>query len=148
MRGIVLPVMSDSAFLDEEDLWGQFAALNEHLLEVRSLIDQFCARHRFLSSEGRSPGRHSRIRFERQGRPLLWFDFQIVEGHRRDLTYELSCGAILDDGESRFYKISQCFSARPFEEVVLILPEQLENALRTMETWDARYLKRNGDRFA
>lgn len=147
----IATAMSDNDFLDEEYLWRHFAALNDQILEVRPIFDQFCARYKFASVEPRTPSRNPQIRLERPGQPSLWFDLRMERDRQdcppQDLPYELSCGAILDDGQSRYYKILQCFSAKPFEQVPLILKEEMEKALRTLLTWDVKFLKKNGDKF-
>ncbi|MBS2035703.1 hypothetical protein JST97_12000 [bacterium] len=143
--------MTEPDFLDEEFLWGHFAAINDHLSELKPIIDQFCARYKFRAIENRAE-RNPRIRLERAGQPTLWLDLRMEQKQGRevihqDLPYELSCGAILDDGQGRYYKILQCFSGRPFEQVLSQLKGELENALRLLLTWDAKFLKKNGDRF-
>ena len=136
-----------------------FVALSEHLEEVRPIFDDFCTRHGFVYVDRRSLGRYPRIRIERPGAPSLWFDLwmevgkdgQRFERFRRDLPYELSAGAslVLQDGSKygvRFDKCFQCFSGEPFDQVGAILQDKLETHLRTLEQWDAQYLKEHGER--
>src|SRR6516165_5430607 len=51
-----------------------FAALNEHLEELRPIFDAFCARHRFVYGDRKSLGRYPRIRIEKTGATKIWFD--------------------------------------------------------------------------
>src|SRR5579862_708113 len=134
-----------------------FAALNEHLEEVRPIFDDFCARHVFVYVNRLSLGRYPRIRVERAGETTIWFDLwmefdkdgQRFERFRRDLPYELAAGAFVDiaDGSThgiRFQKCFQCFSGKPFDEVGSILSTEMERHLPTLEEWDVQYLKVNG----
>lgn len=143
--------MTEPDFLDEESLWDHFAAINDHLSEFRPILEQFCSRYKFKAIENRAE-RNPRIRLERAGQPTLWLELRMEPKQGRelifqDLPYELSCGAILDDGGGRYYKINQCFSARPFEQVAQTLKTELEKALKTLLAMDVVYLKKNGDRF-
>lgn len=143
--------MTEPDFLDEELLWDECAAINDHLSEFRPILDQFCARYKFKAIENRAE-RNPRIRLERAGQPTLWLDLRMEQKQGRelipqDLPYELSCGAILTDGQARFYKICQCFSGRPFDQVTQTLKGELEKALKTLLSMDVVYLKKNGDRF-
>ncbi|MFN8609484.1 MAG: hypothetical protein U0931_18240 [Vulcanimicrobiota bacterium] len=143
--------MSEPDFLDEDYLWDHFAAINDHLSELKPIVDQFCARYKFTASEHRAE-RNPKIRLERAGQPALWLDLRMEQKRDRevihqDLPYELSCGAILDDGQGRYYKIVQCFAGRPFEQVTGTLKSELEKALRTLLGMDVAYLRKNGDRF-
>jgi len=136
-----------------------FIALNEHLEEVRPIFDVFCTEHRFVYVDSRSLGRYPRIRIERPGAPTIWFDLWMEYGNdgkrfeqfSRDLPYELSAGAslVVQDGSKygiRFDKCFQCFSGKPFDQVGAVLQRELERHLRTLEQWDAQYLKENGER--
>ena len=136
-----------------------FAALNEHLEEVRPIFDAFCARHGFVYVNRKSLGRYPRIRIERPGEPTIWFDLwmefnkdgQRFEQFRRDLPYELSAGAslVVQDGSKygiRFDKCFQYFSSKPFDQVGAVLQSEMEKHLPTLEGWNARYLKDNGEK--
>jgi hypothetical protein len=136
-----------------------FAALNEHLQEVRPIFDDFCARNGFVYVDRKSLGRYPRIRIERPGATKLWFDLWMelhkvghrVEQFRRDLPYELSAGAYLDvqDGSkygTRFQKAILCFSGKPFDQVGAVLQREMQKHLRTLEAWDVQYLKDNGNK--
>lgn len=136
-----------------------FAALNEHLEEVRPIFDAFCARHGFVYVNRKSLGRYPRIRIQRPGAPTIWFDLWMefdkdgrrFERFRRDLPYELSAGAslILEDGSKygvRFDKCFQCFAGKPFDQVGAVLETEMEKHLPTLERWDAQYLRENGEK--
>lgn len=136
-----------------------FAALREHLEEVRPVFDEFCARYGFSYTDPRSLGRYPRIRIERAGAVTLWFDLWMeldehgrrIERFRRDLPYELSAGAYVDvqDGSKyghRFQCAVPCFSGTPFEQVAGVLRGELERQLRALETWDEQYLRDHGER--
>lgn len=141
--------------MDEAD----FAALNEHLQEVKPVFDDFCARNGFVYVDRKALGRYPRIRVERVGATTLWFDLWMeldkegrrVEKFRRDLPYELSAGAYVDvpDGSkygTRFSKRLQCFSGRPFDQVGAVLRNEMQQHLHILAAWDAQYLKDNGER--
>jgi hypothetical protein len=134
-----------------------FAALNEHLKEVRPIFDDFCARNGFVYVNRKSLGRYPRIRIERLGATKIWFDLWMefdkdghrVEQFRRDLPYELSAGAYVDvqDGSkhgTRFQKAIQCFFGKPFDQVGAVLQSEMQKHLGTLEAWDVQYLKDNG----
>lgn len=134
-----------------------FVALNEHLEEVRPIVDAFCARHGYVYVNRGALGRYPRIRIERPGEPKIWFDLwmecdksgQRIERFRRDLPYELSAGAYLDvqDGSRygiRFGKCIQCFSGKPFHQVSAVLQTEIEKHLPTLDLWDSQHLKDNG----
>lgn len=144
---------------DETDFEAHFAALNEHLEEVRPIFDAFCASHGFSYVNRRALGRYPRIRIQRPGEPKIWSDLwmeldkhgQRFEHFRRDLPYELSGGAYLDvqDGSkygARFGTSLQCFAGRPFEEVGAVLQEQMEKHLLILEGWDSQCLKEHARR--
>ncbi len=133
-----------------------FAALNEHLEEVRPIFDDFCARHGFVYVDRKSLGRYPRVRIEKTGATKIWFDLWIeldkkghrVERFRRDLPYELSAGAYVDvpDGSkygTRFQKGVQCFAGKPFDQVGTVLRSEMEKHLPTLEQWDVQHLKDN-----
>jgi len=134
-----------------------FAALNEHLQEVRPIFDDFCSKNGFVYVDRKSLGRYPRIRIERSGVTKIWFDLWMeldkdghrVEQFRRDLPYELSAGAYVDvqDGSKygiRFSKCFQCFSGKPFDQIGAVLESEMKKHLGTLEEWDTRYLKDNG----
>lgn len=134
-----------------------FAALNEHLQEVRPIFDDFCSKNGFVYVDRKSLGRYPRIRIERSGVTKIWFDLWMeldkdghrVEQFRRDLPYELSAGAYVDvqDGSKygiRFSKCFQCFSGKPFDQIGAVLESEMKKHLRTLEEWDTQYLKDNG----
>ncbi len=136
-----------------------FAALNQHLEEVRPVFDEFCARHGFVYVDRIALGRYPRIRIEKVGTSTIWFDLsmdldetgQRFEQFRRDRPYGLGAGACLDvpDGSkygTRFWKTLTCFSGVPFDQVPGTLQGELETHLRTVSTWDAEYLKLHGER--
>ena len=136
-----------------------FAALNEHVQEVRSIFDEFCARHGFMYVNRQALGRYPRIRIQRGDAPTLWFDLSMgldKDGHRferfrRDLPYELDAGANVDvpDGSkygTRFQKGLRCFSGKPFDQVAAVLQSEMQRHLRTMEEWSVQYLKENGQK--
>ncbi|HOY59217.1 MAG TPA: hypothetical protein PK640_13920 [Verrucomicrobiota bacterium] len=136
-----------------------FDALSEHLREVRPIIDDFCARHGFAYMPRAAIGRYPRIRIAREGSTKLYFDLQMeldekgqrFEQFRPDLPYALCAGASIveDDGSKygvRFQKGFICFSGRPFEQVAAVLQSEMEKHLPTLEAWDARYLKENGEK--
>jgi hypothetical protein len=141
--------------MDEAD----FAALNEHLEEVRPIFDAFCATHGFVYINRSALGRYPRVRIARMGETEIWFDLWMEEDKdgnrfeqfRRDLPYELSAGACVvmhDDSKygTRFSKIMLCFAAKPFDEVGAVLQSEMEKHLPTLETWDAQYLEDNGQK--
>ena len=134
-----------------------FAALNEHLQEVRPIFDAFCARNGFAYVPQLALGRYPRIRIEREGATHIWFDLwmefdengQRFEKFRRDLPYELGAGAYVfeDDGSkhgTRYDITSPCFSGKPFDQVGVVLQSEMEKHLPTLEAWDVHYLKANG----
>ncbi|HEY2585399.1 MAG TPA: hypothetical protein VGI81_06535 [Tepidisphaeraceae bacterium] len=138
--------------MDEAD----FAVLNEHLKELQPILDDFCARNGFVYVNRKSLGRYPRIRIERTGTTKIWFDLWMeydkdgrrFERFRRDLPYELSAGAYVDvqDGSkygTRFGKVIQCFSGKPFDQVGAVLQYEMQKHLPVLETWDAQYLKDN-----
>jgi len=134
-----------------------FAALNEHLEELRPLFDIFCARHGFVYVDRKSLGRYPRVRIEKTATTKIWFDLWMEcdrDGHRferfrRDLPYELSAGAFVDvpDGSKygvRFSDSVQCFSGKPFDQVGAVLQSEMEKHLPTLEGWDVQYLREKG----
>jgi hypothetical protein len=134
-----------------------FDALNEHLAEVRPVVDEFCASHGFDYVDRRSLGRYPRIRIEKTNVVTMWFDLWMeldregnrVETFRRELPYELSAGAYIDrpDGSRfgrRFQKSLLCFSGRPFEEVSSTLLREMQKGLLAIDVWDEKYLEDNG----
>jgi len=136
-----------------------FATLGDHLLELRPIFDEFCARRGFSYVDPRSLGRYPRIRIERAAAVTHWFDLWMeldATGHRferfrRDLPYELSAGAFLDvaDGSRyghRFHHVVQCFAAMPFNQVAGTLPGEFERQLPVLETWDGSFLREHGQR--
>jgi hypothetical protein len=137
----------------------EFAALSEHLQEVRPIFDNFCARNGFVFVDQKSIGRYPRIRIEKAGVTKIWFDLWMdldksgrrVEQFSGDLPYELSAGAYVDvpDGSKygrRFQKSFQCFSGKPFAQISGILNNELEKHLCTIEAWDEQFLKDNGQK--
>ena len=136
-----------------------FAALNEHLQEVRPIIDDFCARNGFAYVDRKSLGRYPRIRISKPGSVVLYFDLWMEldkEGHRfekfrRDLPYALYAGASIveDDGSKhgiRFQKGLVCFSGKPFDQVRAVLQSEMQKHLPTLKAWDVQYLKDNGEK--
>ncbi len=136
-----------------------FAALSEHLEEVRPIFDDFCAKNGFVYVPRAAIGRYPRIRIEKSGATKIWFDLwmefdkdgQRFEKFRRDLPYELSAGAsvVEQDGSKygiRFDKCFQCFSGKPFDQVSAVLQSEMEKHLPTLEGWNAQYLKDNGEK--
>jgi hypothetical protein len=136
-----------------------FAALNEHLQEMRPIFDDFCTRNGFVYVDRKSLGRYPRIRIEKPGATKIWFDLwmesdkdgQRFERFRRDLPYELSAGAYVDvqDGSkygTRFQKSLQCFSDKPFDQVGAVLQNEMQKHFHTLEEWDTPYLKDNGEK--
>ena len=145
--------------MNETDYFAALDALNEHLQEVRPIFDVFCARNGFGYVDRSSIGRYPRIRIERRGGTIIWFDLWMEfdqNGHRfeqfrRDLPYELSAGAYVDvqDGSkygTRFQKAVRCFSGKPFDQVGAVLRSEMEKHLPTLEGWDAQFLKDNGEK--
>ena len=136
-----------------------FVALNEHLKEVRPICDDFCARHGFAYMSRPAIGRYPRLRIAREGLTKLYFDLQMeldekgrrFETFRRDLPYSLCGGAYIgeDDGSKygvRFQKGVICFSGKPFDQVGAVLQREMEKYLPTLEGWNAKYLKDNGEK--
>lgn len=136
-----------------------FDALNEHLLKVRPLFDEFCARNSFNYVPRVAIGRYPRIRIQKYDSPKLWFDFSISTdpgGHRfeifnRELPYELAAGAYIvlrDEFERkvRFQKEIRCFSGMPFDQVHTILRAELQKNLQIIEKWNAANLRSDGIR--
>ena len=136
-----------------------FAALSEHLQEVRPIFDGFCSRNAFSYVNQRSLGRYPRIRIERLGEVTIWFDLLMgldkcgrrFEQFRPDLPYDLGAGAdvVVQDGTRygvRFQKIIPCFIGRAFHDVAAVLQGTMEDHLRVLERWDARYLREKGER--
>ena len=134
-----------------------FAALSEHLVEVRPLFDDCCVRHGFEYVSQSALGRYPRVRIERPGVPKLWFDLWMEwnkEGKRferfsRDLPYELSAGAysVEQDGSAhgvRFQMSFRCFSGKPFDQVAAALLPEMEKQLQLLETWNVNFLKQSG----
>jgi len=136
-----------------------FAALNEHLEEVRPIFDEFCVRHGFVYVDRKSLGRYPRVRIEKTGATKIWFDLwmefdkdgQRFERFKPDLPYELSAGAslVVQDGSEygiRFDKCFQCFSGKPFDHVGPVLQDEMEKHLPALEGWDVQHLKQNGEK--
>jgi hypothetical protein len=134
-----------------------FVALNEHLKEVRPIVDDFCARRGFAYMHREGIGRYPRIRIAREGLIHLYFDLQMeldengkrFEKFTRNLPYGLCAGAYIveDDGSKygvRFQKGLICFSGKPFDQVGAVLQSEMEKHLPTLEQWDAQHLEDNG----
>jgi hypothetical protein len=134
-----------------------FAALNEHLEEVRPIFDDFCIRHGFVYVNRKALGRYPRVRIEKTGATKIWFDLwmecdkngQRFERFSRDLPYELSAGAYVDEQDGskygvRFQKGLLCFSGKPFDQVGAVLRSEMEKHLPALKQWDAQHLKENG----
>ncbi len=132
---------------------GHYAALNEHLLEVRPIMDEFCAQNGFVYVDRKSLGRYPSVRIERPGSITLWFDLRMeddkegnrFEEFRRDIPYELNAGAYIEmpDGSRdgiRYSKYLVCFSGKPFREVGAVLCSEMEKYLPIVDKWDAQYL--------
>ena len=134
-----------------------FEALSEHLVEVRPVFDDFCAQNGFSYLPRTAIGRYPRIRIVRERFTSLYFDLWMDfdnAGHRfqkfsRDLPYSLYAGAsIIEDGGTqgrvRFQKGIACFSGKPFEQVKVIVWNEMERHLPDLERWNARLLKEVG----
>lgn len=134
-----------------------YAALGEHLHEVRPIFDAYCERYGFRPVDPMTLGRYPRIRIERPGPVKIWFDLWMEldgDGRRyetfwRGAPYELSTGAHFDvsDGSRygvRFQKALACFSAMPFERVGAVLMAEMETYLVVVQRWDEAYLRRDG----
>lgn len=145
--------------MNEEYFFCHFAALNEHLEEVRPIFDEFCGRHGFVYVNRKSLGRYPRVRIERAVATKIWFDLSMgcdkngrpYDHFRRDLPYDLWAGAsvVIQDGSkygTRFGKWFACFSGRPFDQVGGVLLSEMERHLPTLEAWDETYLKANGEK--
>jgi hypothetical protein len=146
------------------DFEAHFAALREHLQEVRPIFDEFCARHSFVYASQSSLGRYPRIRIVRPGLYKddiieLWFDLWMgldekgnyFEEFRRDLPYDLGAGAYInvsdDSGHTSRVGIRfACFSGKPFDQVGAVLQGEMQKHLVTLEKWDVQYLKDHGER--
>lgn len=150
--------MNEAHFLASNESM-DFVALNEHLKEVRPIFDAFCARHGFAYMPRTGIGRYPRIRIAREGLIHLYFDLQMEldeKGNRfekftRNLPYGLCAGAYVDEQDGskygvRFQKGLICFSGKPFDQVGAVLQSEMEKHLPTLEAWDARYLKENGEK--
>lgn len=144
--------------MNEADFEAHFAALREHLQEVRPIFDAFCERHGFVYVNPGALGRCPRIRIERVGAVDIWFDLWMEldkDGRRfekfwRGAPYMLSTGAhfVVPDGSSdgtRFQNAQRCFSAMPFDQVASVLQAEMEKHLVVIERWDQEFLKANGD---
>jgi len=136
-----------------------YAALNEYLHEVRPMIDDFCSRYGFSYVDKRSLGRYPRIRIEKPGAVQRWIELWMqLDGDRRhfeafrsDLPYELSAGAHMVVAEEsapgiRFQKSIVCFSDLPFEQVGVVLKDEMEKAFHLIAEWDEQYLRLHGEK--
>jgi hypothetical protein len=145
--------------MNEADYFAAIAALNEHLREVQPIFDEFCARNGFVYVPRLSIGRYPRIRIVRERQTNIYFDLWMdldekggrFETFRRDLPYSLYAGAdiIENDGSKhgiRFQKGITCFSGKPFDQVGAVLQSEMQKQLPTLEQWDAKYLKENGEK--
>jgi hypothetical protein len=145
--------------MNETDYFAAIAALNEHLHEVQPIFDEFCARNGFVYVPRQAIGRYPRIRIVRERLTNIYFDLWMdldekggrFEKFSRDLPYSLYAGAdiIENDGSKhciRFQKGITCFSGKPFDQVPAVLQSEMENHLPTLEQWDAKYLKENGEK--
>jgi len=143
--------------MDEAEAKAHFAALNEHLKELRPLFDAFCARHGFWYMNRQALGRYPRIRIERTRTTTIWFDLSMgldsngkrFEKFWRELPYDFGGGAycVLQDNSKqvfRFGKIIDCFQNRPFDQIGSILIHEMEIHLPTLEQWDVQYLLSHG----
>jgi hypothetical protein len=133
--------------------------LAEHLHEVHPILDQFSRVHGFNRVNPGALGRYPRIRIARGDQPRIWFDLWLGEDEhgnrfdkfRRDLPYDLSCGATVDLEERpgqwiRMGKAVLCFKGRPFDEVPSTLLAEMERELPMLESWDTDYLMKYGQR--
>ena len=155
--GLVAPGSGPTTgFSSQDDFEAHFAALREHLSEVRPSFDAFCARHGFEYVRG-GLGRYPRIRIERVDERTLWFDLSMgldaqgrrFESFERDRPYELGAGACLDvrDGPkhgTRYCKSVMCFEGVPFEQVGAMLLTEMEKYLPLVGQWTAQYLRESG----
>lgn len=140
-------------YVEDGYFWGHYSSLNEHLQSVRPIIDEFCLQNNFNYVDRRSIGRSPRVRIERAGNPKIWFDLwmeldetgRVYETFQHDRPYELSCGAVLAEGNMSYYKILVCFTGKPFNEVGPVLKQEMEHALSEVEQWDAKFLIENGE---
>jgi len=143
--------------MDETEFKAHFDALNEHLLEVMPIVDDFCTRQGFFYLHRKAIGRYPRIRIERPGTPTIWFDLWMeldADGCRYEhfnpkLPYELGAGAYVDvaalaDPGRRYVKTFACFRHVPFEEIPGCLMGALEEHLKTLVLWDESYLRKYG----
>jgi len=150
--------------MTHDECEAHFAALSEHLHEVRPIFDDFCAAHSFVYVPKQALGSYPRIRITRPGlwRPSVvesWFDLwmeadeqgQRFEKFRRDLPYGLHAGSYVDVHDAptkstRYGLIVACFTGKPFDQVGTVLRAVMEEHLPTLEKWDLQYLKENGRR--
>lgn len=132
-----------------------YVALREHLSEVKPVFDGFCARHGFVYPDRVTLGRYPRVRIERRGSVLVYFnlwmecdkDGKHFERFRRDLPYELCAGAYVDlENRTRFHKYIYCFKGKPFDQIVGVLESEMEKCLPILDQWDAKFLLENGEK--
>jgi hypothetical protein len=134
-----------------------FAALSEHLVEVRPIFDEFCAQSGFVHVAKTAIGRYPRVRIARERLTRLYFDLWMdwneegrrFEKFRRNLPYSLYAGAsIIDDSGAgcriRFQKGITCFSGKPFDQVGAVLLSEMQKHLPVVELWDAQHLREKG----
>jgi hypothetical protein len=136
-----------------------YEALREHLQEVRPIFDDFCGKNGFEYVPRLSIGQYARIRIARERLTNIYFDLWMdfdengrhFEKFRHDLPYSLYAGGsvIEDDGSKygiRFQKGITCFSGKPFDQIPAVLQSEMQKQLPTLEQWDAKYLKENGEK--
>ena len=136
-----------------------YNALCAHLDEVRPVVAEFCARHKFESVSPARLGRYPRIRVERVTEVTVWLDLWMgldengrrFERFRRNLPYDLHGGVTLDVRDesgigTRFVMTRAAFTGKPFEEVGAVLLAEMERLLPHLAHWNAQSLKERGKR--
>ena len=136
-----------------------YNALCAHLDEVRPVVAEFCARHKFESVSPARLGRYPRIRVERVTEVTVWLDLWMgldengrrFERFRRNLPYDLHGGVTLDAWDesavgTRFGTTVAAFTGKPFKDVGAVLLAEMERLLPHLMRWDARSLKEQGKR--
>lgn len=132
--------------------------LSEHLASLIPAFNEFCSKHEYSFVDSRSLGRYPRVRVEKVGDVIAWFELWMCldpEGNRyqsfsETIPFELSAGVYVDLKDEpphgrRYYMAFPIWERRPFSSITSEeLMRAMELNLSTLNVWSIEMLRANG----
>lgn len=140
------------------DDYTKFSELSEQLASLIPPFVEFCSKHEYSFVDSRSLGRYPRVRVEKVGDVIAWFELWMCldpEGNRYEsffetIPFELSAGVYVDLNDQpphgcRYYMAFSIWERRPFSSITSEeLIRAMELNLSTLNVWSIEMLRVNG----